>query len=75
MIMAATDNTQALTQMTKNNNDSADTFLASSTTNSTTSLRNESNSVESNVMQKDHRLIRHFDLADEADYSYVLGYN
>ncbi len=71
--MANTDNNQ--TKVTADNENSADSFVLSSTSNVTTSLAKQRKSIEGNVMQTDAPLMRYFDLADEADYSYVLGYN
>ncbi|TWX64119.1 hypothetical protein ESZ36_20850 [Colwellia demingiae] len=67
--MANTDNTQA--QMTTDNINSADSCVTSSTS----SAADESYTTENKMMQTDAPLIRYFDLADEANYSYVLGYN
>lgn len=71
--MANTDNTQA--QMTTDNSNPADSFVTGSTSNAATSLTSKSNATENKTMQADAPLMRYFDLADEADYSYVLGYN
>jgi hypothetical protein len=68
MIMANTDNTQA--QMTTDNSNPAESFLTSSKISAATSLTNKSK-----VKKADAPLMRYFNLADEADYSYVLGYN
>lgn len=63
--MANTDNTQA--KITTDNSNPADSFVTSATT----TLTNESNAIESKVIQTDVPLMRY----DESNYSYVLGYN
>ena len=67
--MADTDNTQA--QINKNNNNPADNFVTSSATNQT----KDSDPINNKVIQKNSPLMRCFDLVEEANYSYVLGYN
>lgn len=70
--MADIDNTQTQTQaqMTKNKN-TKDNFSTSSVTNTT---RN-SDSISKKIIEKKSPLMRCFDLVEEANYSYVLGYN
>ena len=67
--MANTDETQ--THLIKNNKIPAASVLEKSTINSL----NKNDSTESKVMPTAAPLIRYFDLAEEANYSYVLGYN
>ena len=71
--MANNDDTQA--KMTTDNTNPADSFVANSAPSAATSLANESNSTVNKIIQKDEPLMRYFDLAEEANYSYVLGYN
>lgn len=67
--MANTDNNQV--QITKSNNSPADEFVTSSAT----SQIQDSSQINNKVIQKTSALMRCFDLVEENNYSYVLGYN
>ncbi|AAZ26577.1 MULTISPECIES: hypothetical protein [Colwellia] len=67
--MADTNNTQV--QITKSNNSPADNLVTSSAT----SQVKDSTPINNKVIQKTSALMRCFDLVEEANYSYVLGYN
>lgn len=67
--MADIDNTQV--QKTKSNNSPTDSF----TTGVTTSQAKENTPMNKKTIQKTSPLMRCFDLVEEANYSYVLGYN
>ncbi len=69
MIMADTDDTQV--QKIKSNNSPTDSL----TTSSTTSQAKENPPMNKKAIQKNAPLMRCFDLVEEANYSYVLGYN
>jgi len=72
MTMANTDNKQAkITSI----NSSVNNFVASSKTNEATSSAEEIKSIQNRVMKSEAPLLKYFDLAEDANYSYVLGYN
>lgn len=62
-----TDNSQEFAQTTKNNNESANNSVSNSV--------NNKKSIKSKAIQAEKPLMRYFDLIDEANSSYVLGYN
>lgn len=70
--MANTDEVQG--QKATNNNSSADDFTTNSVTYTFTNVANNNKPIDSQDCSEDSPLMRYFDF-DDANYSYVLGYN
>jgi hypothetical protein len=68
--MANTDNNQTLTQLAENKSTKENL-----STGAVTKLTKTSDSIAKRVIEKKSPLMRCFDLVEEANYSYVLGYN